>query len=110
MRLILRFLLNLLGLWLANNLVAGFAVTGGWKGYVIAGIVLVLLNLLVKPVLKLVTLPLIILSLGLFGLVINALILWLASQFTPYIVIDNLAALLWATVILTAVNLLSSRF
>lgn len=109
MRLILRFLLNLLGLWLAASLVSGFTVTGNWKGYIIAALVLTLLNLLVKPILKLITLPLIIISLGLFGLVINAVILWLTSQFTGYLIIDNLIALWWATIILTAVNIAASR-
>lgn len=89
------------------NLVPGFSVNGGWKGYVISALVLMLLNLLIKPVLKLLTLPLIIISLGLFGLVINGIILWLASQFTSYIVIADLVALLWATLVITVVGLLA---
>ena len=108
MKLIIRLLANIVGLWLAVQLVVGFQVSGGWKGYLIAGVLVALLNLLVKPILRTITLPLIVITLGLFGLVVNALLLWLAGQFIPgYIVITDLAALLWATVVLTLANLLS---
>ena len=108
MSILTRFLANLVGLWLAVQLVSGFQVNGSWKGYIIAALVLALLNLLVKPMLKLITFPLIIATLGLFGLVINALILWLASQFAGgYITISGSWALLAATVILTAINIVS---
>jgi len=95
-----------LGLWAAGHLVHGFAVNGGWQGYLITAIVLVLLNLLLRPILKLVSFPLIIISLGLFSIVINALILWLASQITGgYVSIENLWALLWATIIISIINI-----
>ncbi len=109
MRLVLGFLLNLLGLYLASYLIEGFKVSGGWQAYVVAGLVLTFLNLIVKPILKLVTFPLIILTLGLFLIVINALLLWLASQFTNVIVIENLMSLLWATIILTIMNVVGHR-
>ena len=109
MAVFIRFLANLLGLWLASQLVSGFLVTGNWRGFLVAAVVLTLLNLLVKPILKLLTLPLLVVSLGLFGLVINASLLWLADQFTGYIAIENLLALFWATVIVTAVNLAANK-
>ena len=108
MHLVYRFLANLLGLWLVVHLVNGFQIHDGWRGYLIVGVVLALLNLLVKPLLRFLTFPLIVLTLGLFGLVINALILWLASQFAPvYLNIADTVALLTSTIILTAVNLAS---
>ncbi len=103
-------LANILGLYLAHLWVAGFAVSGGWLGYLLAGLVLGLLNLIVKPVLKIISTPLIIISLGLFLLVINAVILWLAAQLTHYIIIENLIALLWATLIMAVVNFIAHRF
>lgn len=48
-----------------------------WKGIVLTGITIGVLNTLLKPMLKLLTLPVIILTLGLFLLVINALIIWM---------------------------------
>lgn len=107
MHILSRFLANLVGVWLSAQLIRGFHINGSWRGYLVAALVLALLNLLVKPVLKIVTFPLIIISLGLFGLVINIFILWLADKFTGYIVIDNPVALIWATIVITAVNIIS---
>lgn len=98
------FFANILGLYLAQLWVAGFAVLDGWRVYLMAGLVLGLLNLIVRPILKLITFPLIIISLGLFLIVINAIIIWLTAQLTGYIVIENYIALLWATIIIATVN------
>jgi len=100
-----RILSTLLGLWAASHLVTGFSLQGGWQGYLISALVLVVLNLLLRPILKLVSFPLIMISLGLFSIVLNALILWLASQISGYISIENLWALMWATVIISLINL-----
>jgi putative membrane protein len=105
----IRILSTLLGLWTASQLVTGFAVRNGLQGYLIATIVLVVLNLLLRPLLKLVSFPLIIVSLGLFSIVLNALILWLASQISGYIVIDHILALLWATIIISLINLFTHK-
>lgn len=104
MGLIIGLFSNVLALYIASLLVSGFVVIGGWKGFLIAGVVLGLLNLIVRPVLKLISLPIIFLTLGLFSIVINVLILWLASQLTTYIVIENLLALIWATLIIGLIN------
>ncbi len=101
---------NILALYLAHLWVAGFAVNGGWVGYIIAGVVLGLLNLIVKPILKTITFPLIIISLGLFLIVINAIVLWLATQFSGYVVVSDLVALLWATLIVAVVNFIFHWF
>lgn len=106
MSIVYRLIANFLGLWLADSLIAGFQVQAGWRGLIIATLVLAILNLLVKPVLKLITFPIIIITLGLFLLVINAVILWLTGYFTSYVVITNTLALVEATIIISAVNLL----
>lgn len=110
MSIIIGFLANILGLYLANLWVAGFAVNNGWKGYVAAGLVLGILNLIVRPILKIISTPLILVSLGLFLIVINAVILWLTAQLTHYIIIESLVALLWATLVIAAVNFIAHRF
>lgn len=107
MSIIIGLLANILGLYLAHLWVAGFAVLGDWKSYVVAGLVLGILNLIVRPILKIISFPLIVVSLGLFLIVINAIILWLAAQLTNYIVIENLIALLWATLVIAAVNFIA---
>jgi putative membrane protein len=107
---IVSLLANILGLYLAQLWVSGFTVSGDWKSYLAAGIVLGILNLIVKPVLKIISTPLIIVSLGLFLIVINAIILWLTAQLTHFIIIENLVALLWATIIVAVVNFVAHRF
>lgn len=104
MAIFIRFFANILGLYLAQLWVAGFVILDGWQAYLIAGLVLGLLNLIVRPILKIITFPLIVVSLGLFLIVINAIIIWLTAQLTGYIVIESYVALLWATFILAAVN------
>ena len=86
---------NVLALYLANMWVAGFVVSGGWKEYLIGGLVLGLLNLVIRPILKIITFPLIVISLGLFLIVVNAIILWLAAQLTGYIIVESYVALLY---------------
>ena len=79
-RLLLRLLVNALGLYIAVQLLRpGISATGGWVTYVVIALILGLVNALVRPLLALLTSPIIILTLGLFTLVINGLMLWLAG-------------------------------
>jgi len=81
-KLIIRWFINFLALFVAAWLVPGIAVdgAGGWTVYAIMAVILGLVNAILRPLLKLLTCPLIILTLGLFTLVINAFTLWLSSQ------------------------------
>jgi len=70
-------------LFLVTQVLEGVRVSGGLVTYVIGGIVLSILFLLVKPVLGIVTLPLNIITLGLFSFLTNAIILYLLTIFVP---------------------------
>lgn len=107
MVILIRFFANILGLYLANLWINGFSVIDGWQAYLVAGLILGLLNLTVRPILRIITFPLIVVSLGLFLIVINAIIIWFTAQLTGYIVIESYVALLWATLVLTAVNFIA---
>jgi len=79
-RLLARWLVSVVALMAAAWLVPGITVSGrAWLAYAVMAVILSLVNALVRPVLKLLSCPLIILTLGLFLLVINAAMLWLAS-------------------------------
>ena len=110
MFLIIRLLANVVGLWVARAIVAGFGVIGGVQGYLIAGIILTILNLVLKPILQVLSFPVIVLTLGLFLLVLNAIILWLTAQLTGYITLDGSLALLGATIIVSLVNFVIHKF
>lgn len=79
-RLLLRLLINAVGLYLAMNLVPGIRSEGTWVTFLLMAVIFGLVNALVRPILTLLTGLVIILTLGLFSLVINALMLWLASS------------------------------
>ena len=87
-----------------------FTVIGGIKEYLLAGVLLGLLNKIVKPPIKLLTMPLIILTLGLFLVVINALMLWLVDYTFNFVTIENVTALVWATIVVAFVNVIISAF
>lgn len=75
MDLILRLAINAGAVWLAVAFVDGLDFEGSWVALVIIAAVLAVLNAVVKPVAKLLSLPFIILTLGLFLLVVNAVML-----------------------------------
>jgi putative membrane protein len=80
MKLIARWIIAAVALFVAAWLVPGIRVDGGgWVAYAVMAVILGLVNAVVRPVLKLLSCPLIILTLGLFLLVINAATLWLSS-------------------------------
>lgn len=79
MNLLIRLLINALAVFIIAHLLGGVEVNG-YVGAIIVALVLAILNLLVKPILIIFTLPVTILTLGLFLLVINALIILLADK------------------------------
>lgn len=81
MKLIIRWLIAGLALFAAAWLVPGITVeSDGWAVYAVMAVILGLVNAVVRPILKFLTCPLIVLTLGLFVLVINGLTFWLASS------------------------------
>jgi putative membrane protein len=80
-KLLVRWVITGLALFAAAWLVPGIIVEGDeWTVYAVMAVILALINAIVRPVLKLLTCPLIILTLGVFVLVINGFTLWLASR------------------------------
>ncbi len=77
--LLLRWIINAIALAIAATFVSGIHVDGGWLVLALVALIFGLVNALIRPVVTLLTCPLIILTLGLFTLVINAVMLLLAS-------------------------------
>ena len=74
-----RLLINAAALWAATRLVPGITFDGDWRLLFVVALLFGVLNVLVRPVLKLLTFPFLIISLGLFIFVVNAVMLWLTS-------------------------------
>ena len=77
---ILRWIINALAVYLAVLFVPGISYQGGWLGIVWLALILGLLNAFLRPLLQLLTCPLILLTLGLFTLLINTLMFWWMSS------------------------------
>lgn len=84
MKLILRIIINAVAIWVTTLLLSGFTFTGSILNLVIVGVIFGLVNALIRPIVKLLTLPINVVTLGLFTLVINALMLiltvWLSDS------------------------------
>src|SRR5579863_1825538 len=83
MRALLQVVLNAVALFVAAEVVPGITYHGGIVYLLLAGLVLGLINLIVKPLVTLLSLPLIVVTLGLFYLAINGLMLYLAAWLMP---------------------------
>ena len=79
MHFLVRLLINAAALWVATRFVPGIAHQGSWTSLLLVALVFGVLNASVRPLLKLLTLPLLIVTLGLFTFVINAVMLWLTG-------------------------------
>lgn len=103
MPLILRWILNALALLLVTNLVPDVHVEGFYAALVVA-LVLGVVNALIRPVLVLLTLPINLLTLGLFTLVINALLFWFVSTLVKGFQVAGFGAAFWGALALWAVS------
>ena len=104
MKILLNWILSALAVWIVSTLVPGFVVKGVIAA-LIAALVIGLVNATIGAVLKVLTFPLTIVTLGIFWLVINALMLELASWFVPGFKIMTFAAAFWGAIVLSLVNM-----
>jgi putative membrane protein len=112
MLLLLRFVVmvavNAAALWVAQALFDGASIHGFW-GYAIGAAVLGIANAIVKPILAVLTLPLIIVTLGLFYFVINIAMVALAEWIAPDFSIDGFWTYVGVVIVVWAVNWLADQ-
>lgn len=100
----MQILANSLAILAADKLVSGFVFRGDWQDLFIAGAVLGIVNSLVRPIIKFLAFPVIILTLGLFAIIINIAMLFLAASFIPGLIINSFWAGFWAVIIISIIN------
>lgn len=103
MKLILRILLNSLAVYITSKVVPGVAVADFTTALVFA-LIFGILNALIKPIILILTLPVNILTLGLFTLVINAFMVTLAASFVPGFHIDSFLDAVFFSIVLSIVS------
>ena len=105
MKHLLNWALSALALWVVSHLISGFHVSG-WRSALIAALVIGFINATLGLFLKIVTFPLTLLTLGLFWLIINAVMIKLASAIVPGFHVDTFGAAFWGAIVLSLVNML----
>jgi putative membrane protein len=110
LRALLQVVLNGVALWIASQLVPGIHYQGSLLYLLLAGLVIGLINLLVKPIVTLFSLPLIVVTLGLFYLVINGLMLYLAAALLDGLSIDGCLPALLGGLVIAVFNWLVRAF
>lgn len=122
-RLLSQIAAAIIGLWLATLFVRGVVIrayptsnffglslTAQWEIFLVLGIVLGLLNYFLKPILKALSLPIEIISLGLFTIVINMALIWLLDMMFDELSVPFFLPLLYTTLIIWALNIVIGFF
>lgn len=105
---VITWVLSALSLGITAYLVPGFSISS-WQAAAIAVVVMALVNAIIKPIITLFTLPLTILTLGLFLFVVNALSISLVAYFTPGFSISSFWAALLGSIVLSLISSLLNR-
>lgn len=106
--LLLQIIAGIGGLWIGVRFIPLVELDGPMTTIVYAGIILGIINAVIKPILKIITLPLRILTLGLFGLVINILMVWVVDILFSELIIVGLIPLLWTTIAVWGLSVILS--
>ncbi len=109
MKLLIRLILLSVAVFLADYLVAGVH-TDGWLTIVIAGALLTVVQFIVKPIIRILTLPITIITLGIFLVVLNALFFWFVSGIVPGMDVDTFTAALFGSLVVSVFNWIGSMF
>ena len=115
MKLILRIVINAVAIWLTSMLLSGFSFSGSVLNLIVVAIIFGLVNALVRPIVKLLTLPINVLTLGLFTLVINTLMLMLTVWLSGSLsleggIFENVLIAFVAAIIISVISTVLSLF
>ena len=102
-------MVNAAALWVAAQLVPGLVITGV-SPLLLAALVLGLINAIVRPVLLVLTLPLTLVTLGLFLFILNAFCLWLTSRLVPGFEVHSFLAALLGSLVISLVSWIVTAF
>lgn len=103
MGLLIRLIVNAVALWVVTLVVPGIAASGP-GGLILAALVLGIVNAILRPILVLLSLPLELLTLGLFTLVINALLFWLVGALHVGLTVDGFWPAFWGALVMSIVS------
>jgi putative membrane protein len=99
----MQLLINAAAFYVTAYLIPGITISG-WPALLVIAIVWGILSVVIKPILLILTLPINILTLGLFTLVINALLILMTSSLVPGFKVDGFGTALFAAIVLAIVS------
>ena len=112
MRFLIRLLVNAAALWVATRLVPGVTFDGGTLPFLGVALVFGVVNAFIRPVMQVLAFPLILVTLGLFLLVVNGLMLWLTSSLSASLGlgfhVTGFWAAFWGAIVVSVTSLLLS--
>lgn len=102
-------IINFFALLLVSNIMHGIVIDG-WQTFIAASIVLTFINLFLKPILKVIFLPINIISLGFFTLIINAVILYFTSGIVKGFYVKDFSSAFWGALLLSIIYIILEAF
>ncbi|MDU5503810.1 MAG: phage holin family protein [Anaerococcus vaginalis] len=109
MKIFIEWIINVISLYIIDILFTGISFTET-KSLLITALLLVFVNAIIKPILKLLSFPLTILTLGLFSFVVNALVLKIAFDLSSGAILDSFSTAIFASIILAIINPTIGKF
>ena len=114
MLIIWRLLINAAAVWAATRITPGISFDGDWRTLLFVALIFGVLNVSVRPLLWFMTLPLLIVTLGLFTFVLNALMLWLTGVVSEWLGlgfhVDGFGAAFLGALVVSVVSFMLSLF
>jgi putative membrane protein len=111
---LVRLFVNAAALWVATRLVPGVSYDGGWAPFFGVALVFGVINAVIRPITKILTFPIIIVTLGIFSFVVNGLMLWLTSSISGALGlgfhVSGFWAAFWGAIVTSFVSMLLSMF
>ena len=110
-KLIIQILTNSIAVFIAAKIVSGFTLAeDSFMTLLFIGFIFGLINFFIKPIFKLISMPIIFFTFGLFTIVINVAMLLLLDYFVAEMNIENLSAAFWGMIVISAVNIFIGAF
>lgn len=106
---VIRLLVNALALWAAATVVSGISLSGGYGEILIVALIFGILNAILKPILVIFSIPFLIVTLGLFALVVNGAMLLITARLTDHLAVSGLGAAVLGSIVISLVTMVLGK-